>query len=581
MRMSQLVGKRYKERPNEASLESHAFLLRGGYIRQLANGIFSLLPPGVRVVSKIEGIIREEMNRINGQEVQMPVVQTKNLWDESGRYTEIDETLVRFNDRNGQELVLAMTHEEAVLHLFRNEVTSYRDLPFMVYQIQTKFRDEIRSRGGLIRVREFTMKDGYSFHRTQEDLERYYTECMKAYRRIFARVGIPEAVMVRSDSGFMGGKIAHEFMLLTEVGEDSLVYCSKCGTYANAEVAEVKIEPYVEIQEGLQKVHTPSTATIEEVAEFLKITPKQTAKVVFYESDINGKPVMAVIRGDLEINEAKLEHFIGVMPQKACEKSIERTGAVPGFASPLGLSHMNVRVLIDHSIRTSSNLVCGANERDYHYLNFNLERDLPGTTTIDIARVREGDHCQCGGKIELKRGIELGNIFQLGTKYTGKMGMRYLDENGQEGTPIMGCYGIGIGRLMASVIEARRDENGPIWPISIAPWQVHINAVKITDKEVADAAEELYSDLQDAGIEVLYDDRNERPGVQFAEADLLGTPFRFIVAEKNLKNHEVEWKCRETGETGKVLLENAVAFIRHRIGMAVNKIEAEADKIII
>ncbi len=559
MRMSHLVGARHKERPAEATLESHAFLLRGAYARQVANGIYSLLPPGFRVCRKIEQIIREEMDQVGGQEVLMPVVLPRELWEESGRYGSVGSELLRLQDRTGHDMLLAMTHEEAVVHLSRHEVHSHTQFPFMLYQIQTKFRDEPRSRGGLIRVREFTMKDAYSFHTSQDDLEACYARCYRAYQRIFARAGIPEVAVVESDSGMMGGSVAHEFMLLTPVGEDTIV-TSEDGSYvANQEVATGVIEGHVEEPLPLEKVHTPDCRSIDEVAGFLGVETRNTAKAVFYDRDSEGKLVFVLVRGDREVNESKLARLIQAVPVPADDVRIRSIGAEPGFASPLGIDLEKVRLLIDHTIRSSNNLVTGANERDYHYKNFNLERDLPGIETVDVVDIEAGDLAPDGkGRLQLQRGIEVGNIFQLGCKYTESMGMTYDDEQGKAQVPFMGCYGIGVGRLMSSVMEVRRDEYGPKWPISIAPWQVHLNALKLDQSAVRDAAESLYRDLRAAGIEVLYDDRNARPGVQFADADLLGIPFRFIAGERNLKDGKLEWKRRDTGDIGTIPLEQAV-----------------------
>ncbi|HIJ64820.1 MAG TPA: proline--tRNA ligase [Candidatus Hydrogenedentes bacterium] len=562
MRLSQLVGNRYKERPAEATLDSHALLLRGGYVRQVANGIYSLLPPGLRVARKIEGIIREEMNRIGGQEVLMPVVLPRELWDESGRYDSVGTELARFPDRTGHDMLLAMTHEEAVVNLCRGETSSYAQLPFMVYQIQTKFRDELRSRGGLIRVREFTMKDAYSFHASQDDLRAYYDVCMNAYRRIFARVGLPEVAVVESDPGMMGGLAAHEFILLTDVGEDTIAVCDTCSYRANFEVAKSRPEAYPEEPKPLEKVHTPGKKTIEEVAAFLGIEPRQTVKAVFYDADNQGKLVMVLIRGDLDVNEAKIARHIQREPAPAEEIRIVAAGAVPGYATAIGLDRTTCTILADHSVAESDNLVCGANEVDYHMRNFNLERDLPGVTPMDVAQVRDGDACPvCEGRLWLRRGIEVGNIFQLGTKYTEAMAMTYTDENGETCIPIMGCYGIGVGRLISAVIEIHHDDYGPKWPVSIAPWQVHVNALNLAASGVKDVAETLYTQLTDAGVETLYDDRDCRAGFQFADADLLGAPFRVIVSERNLKKDQLEWKRRDTGDTGAMPLENAAHTI--------------------
>jgi len=569
MRLSQLFGNRYKERPAEAVLESHAFLLRGGYARQVANGIYTLLQPGLRVVRKIERIVREEMDRIGGQEILMPVVLPKELWEESGRYESVGSELLRFADRTGHGMILAMTHEEAVVSLCRNEIKSHAQLPFMVYQIQTKFRDEARSRGGLIRAREFTMKDGYSFHATAEDLERFYLECHEAYVRIFARVGLPEAVSVESDTGIMGGNVAHEFELLCDVGEDTVVVCDSCSYRANLEVAHGRFRAYPAAPLPLEKVHTPGMKTIEEVAGFLGVEPRQTAKVVFYESDSEGKLAVLLIRGDLDVNEAKAAKIIRTAPSPASEAKITSVGAVAGFASPMGLDARQCRIIVDESVAESNNLVCGANEIDYHYRNFNLERDLPGTMCVDVAVVTEGAGCPvCEGALHLRRGIEVGNIFQLGTDYSVSMGMAFTDANGKACFPFIGCYGIGIGRLMSAVIEAHRDSYGPKWPMSVAPWQVHLNALKRSKPVVSECAERLYGQLQSAGVEVVYDDRDATPGVQFADADLLGVPVRLIVSERNLSTGVVEYKRRDTGETGTVPLEDALPAVRRWIADA-------------
>jgi prolyl-tRNA synthetase len=578
MRMSQLVGTRFKERPAEATLASHIFMLRGGYVRQMANGIYSMLPPAIKIREKVIDIIREEMNKIGGQEVLMPLIQPKELWEESGRYQGVGSELLRFEDRTGHSMVLAMTHEEGVLHLCRNEVNSHTQLPFMVYQFQTKFRDEPRSRGGLVRVREFTMKDGYSFHVSQEDLEAYYQECYKAYERIFARVGLPEVVAVESDTGMMGGKVAHEFILLTEVGEDTIVI-SEGGEYiANQEVATGVIEGHPAEPLPLEKVHTPEKKTIEDVAAFLGVETWQTAKAVFYEEDSEGKLVLAIIRGDRDVNEMKLSKVIQRMPEPASETRIKAAGSEPGYASPIGLNMDRVRVVVDHTVRDSNNLVTGANEVDYHYKNFNLDRECPGIETVDICEVQEGDGSPDGkGKLILQRGIEVGNIFQLGTKYTDSMGMTYLDENGKQQIPIMGCYGIGVGRLLSSICEIHHDKWGPKWPMSVAPWQVHINALKLQSEGVEETAEKLYADLTAAGIDVIYDNRNGRPGVQFAEADLLGVPIRLIVSERNLAEGQIEWKRRDTDEKGTMALDEVLPTVKQWIADAIAGIEKVAD----
>ncbi len=490
----------------------------------------------------------------------MSALLPRELWDESGRYESIGPELMRLKDRTGHDMVLAMTHEEAVVHLVRNEARSYRSYPFMLYQIQTKFRDEPRSRGGLIRTREFTMKDAYSFHRDQASLDEFYERCAYAYSRIFARCGIPEVKKVQSDTGMMGGGVAHEYMLLSESGEDTIVGCNGCAYMANLEAAHCKWREIQQQPSILQKVHTPGKQSIKDVAAFLNVPESQIAKVVLYESDSTGRPVMVLIRGDIEVNEIKLAKLIDVVPAPASEKTILKTSAVAGFASPIGIH--DCRVIVDESLVTGTNFVAGANEIDYHYINFDLARDAGKYEIHDIATIKDGDICPlCGGTLSLKRGIEVGNIFQLGSKYTDRMRMRYLDEKGNECTPIMGCYGIGIGRLMASIIEARHDKFGPIWPKSIAPFSVHIITIDLREAEKETFSTPIYRDLCAKGIETVYDDREERPGVKFADADLIGAPLRLIFSGKNLDSKMVEWKSRDGSQKGSLQVDQVISFV--------------------
>ena len=557
MRQSKLISKKHKEKPAEATLASHIFLLRGGYMRPIANGIYSLLSPGKRIQQKIEAIIREEMNKVDGQEVMMPVVMPRELWDESGRWDSVGSELLRFKDRTGHDMLLGMTHEEACTALARTEATSYRDYPFMLYQIQTKYRDEARSRGGLIRVREFTMKDAYSFHTNEEDLDEYYDRVAKAYHNIYRRIGIPEVVAIQSDTGMMGGKIAHEYQLVTDSGEDKIVMCDKCHSYWNSEVASATYAYEKEKLLPLEEVATPNTKTIEDLTKFLNIPATKMAKIVFYTTE-KGQTVAVMIRGDLEVNETKFAKVVKCLFNFATDQEVEAVGAVPGFATGMNLT---CPVYVDKSVANAYNLVCGANKEGFHLKNFNISRDLPKAEIVDIATVIEGDICpKCGAKLHLTRGIEVGNIFKLGTKYTESMHMTYTAEDGTEKTPIMGCYGIGVGRSLASVIEAHHDEYGPIWPLSIAPWQVQINAMGLDKEGIQETAEKLYDELQKAGVEVLYDDRNLSAGVQFAEADLTGLPFRLIVAPKALAQGMIEYKIRATGERGMIPVDEAVQF---------------------
>ena len=564
MKLEKLVGERFKERPADCVIDSHAIMVKGGYIKYMANGIYSSYLPLRRIVRKIEQILREEMDKIDGQEVQFPVVMPASLWDESGRYDSIGDELLRFTDRNNAKMVLGMTHEEAAVHLVREYEQSYTKYPFMIYQIQTKFRDEARPRAGLIRVREFTMKDAYSFHTSQEDLEQYYEKCHAAYERIFERVGVPEVVSVKSDSGMMGGNISHEFMLLTPVGEDSIVLCDSCDYRANMEAAE-NISDIARDAESaaLEKVYTPNVHTIEDVCNFFGDETKNSCKAVVYQQNVDDKYVVLFIRGDLEVNETKLVNFLGEQVHAAV--ITEECGLNAGYIGPVDLKvNGDAVVLYDKSLEGRNNLSCGANEAEHHYKGLDMERDVPNAEYHDFAKIQEGGICpKCGKKtVKISRGIEVGNIFQLGTKYTKSMNMTYVDANGESKTPIMGCYGIGVGRLAASVCEAHHDEYGPIWPKAIAPWQVHLCAVRVDDEEVRAYADKLYEDLQNAGIEVIYDDRSVRAGVMFADADLLGIPLRIIVSPKNMKQGVVEVASRDKTLKTQIPLENVMEEIK-------------------
>ena len=554
MRLSQMVGQRLKDAPRDAQTASHIFLIRGGYCRPVSTGIYSLLPLGKRITAKIERIIREEMDRVDGQEVLMPVVLPQELWDESGRSHTVGQELLRFKDRNGKAMLLGMTHEEAVVHLTRTEVTSYKQLPCMLYQLQTKYRDEARPRAGLIRVREFTMKDAYSFHATQDCLERYYQRVHEAYERIFSRVGLTQCVSIQSDTGMMGGKVSHEFMAVAECGEDT-IYISPDGRYkANKEIATSGLAFTKDAPLPLEEVATPGKTSIEEVAAFLGVAPEHTGKAVFFV-DAAGKLIFACIRGDFEVNETKLRNLLKTKELKyANDEQIRAVGVEPGYASVLAVDEKKCRIVLDRSFAESSNLIVGANKPDAHLKNFNYGRDFTGGEVADIGTVRAGDPCPVTGQpLQMLRGIEVGNIFQLGTTYTTSMGCNYLDQNGKSQVMIMGCYGIGIGRTMASVMEQRHDQYGPIWPMSIAPYQVHLVALNFNQPEVKEAAEKLYADLQAAGIEVLFDDRGEKAGFAFADADLIGVPLRLIVAPKSLALGKIEFKRRDGGRNSELL----------------------------
>ena len=545
MKLSNMLGDRFRETPADCQIISQIFMIRGGYMKQVANGIYSLYMPARRIVRKIENIIREEMDAIDGQEVLFPVVMPADLWRESGRYDKIGSELARFKDRGGNDMVLGMTHEEASVQLVRGTPKAESAYPFMIYQIQTKFRDEPRARGGLIRVREFTMKDAYSFHTSQEDLEKYYDRAYHAYERIFARCGVPEVVAVKSDSGMMGGSISHEFMLLTDIGEDTIVTCPACGYRSNMEAADLVVKNEKLGEEALTKVATPDQKTIEEVSAFLGKRPQDTCKAVVYQENLTDKYIVVFLRGDLEVNETKLRNFVGCEIHPATEIT-EASGIVKGFIGPVNFSG-NARVLFDKSLDGTDNLVCGANEEGYHYTGLSIERDLKVEGFCDVAKTYAGAICPVCGKpaISISRGIEVGNIFQLGTKYSHSMGLQYQNKDGGFSDVIMGCYGIGVGRLCASVCEVRHDDYGPIWPITIAPWQVHLCAMRADKPEVREAADKLYNDLQKAGVEVIYDDRPVSAGVMFSDADLLGVHVRVIVSPKTLGRGAVEVAARD------------------------------------
>lgn len=563
MRVSKLLGERFKNAPSDCLIESHKLMVRGGYMKYMANGIYSLFMPTKRITKKIENIIRDEMDRIDGQEVMFPVVMPASLWEESGRYTSIGSEMARFTDRNNNKMVLGMTHEEAAVHLAKDTAQSYANYPFMIYQIQTKFRDEPRARGGLIRVREFTMKDAYSFHTSQKDLEEYYAKCFAAYERIFKRAGAKNVISVQSDSGMMGGSVSHEFMLLTDIGEDSLAICPDCDFRANMEAAACIIENDSSDIKSLEKIYTPGVKTIEDLQKFLNTNAKSFAKTVVYQKNSNDEYVIVFIRGDLEVNETKLRNYLGVDIHPAQSIITEECGIVPGFIGPVGLTK-NATVVFDNSLKGIKNLISGANEIDYHYSGINIERDLGEVEYADVAKIFDGAICPKCGKphITIQRGIEIGNIFQLGTKYTKSMNMTYLDNKGEAKNPIMGCYGIGVGRLAASICEESHDDYGPIWPISIAPWQVEICNLRANDKTVTNACEKLYDELTNLGVEVLYDDREVRPGFMFADADLLGIPVRVVISPKTLERGCFEISYRDKSFKGDIPVENAAAEIK-------------------
>ena len=548
MRLSRLFFTTLRDDPADAEMASHRLLVRAGYVRQLGSGIYTLLPLGFRVQQRVEQVIREEMNAIGGQEMEMPVVHPADLWRESGRYQKIGPELVRFKDRSGRDMVLAMTHEEVVADLVRDFVHSYRQLPAIVYHFQTKFRDEPRSRGGLIRVREFVMKDAYTLDADAEGLDHGYELHRQAYLKIFARLGLP-TVVVGADVGIMGGSEAHEFMVLNEHGEDTLVLCDKCGYAANQQIAVVaQPDPPGEEQLPTEEVATPAADTIAALAEQLGIGTDRTAKALFFVTG-DGRLVTAIVRGDFEVNETKLVNALkatgGLRPARVEE--IQAAGMEPGYASPIG-AHDTV-VVVDELAARSPNLVAGANRHGYHLLNVNHGRDFTADLVVDITNAREGDPCpQCGTPVVLRHGIEVGNIFKLGTDFTEALGARYLAEDGSRQLVIMGSYGIGLGRNVACIVEVHHDDKGIIWPREVAPYPAHLVALGSgKDPAVGEAAEGLYERLTDAGVEILYDDRDESPGVKLTDAELLGMPTILTISTRSLAAGGVEVTDRATG----------------------------------
>jgi prolyl-tRNA synthetase len=554
--MSHLFGLTLREAPAGTEAASHQLLLRAGFIRQLGQGIFSYLPLAHRSLAKIANIMRHEIEAIGGQEVTLPVVHPAEVWQKSGRWSAIGAEMARLKDRRERDLALAMTHEEVVAELAASEIRSYRQLPMLVYQIQTKFRDDPRPRAGLIRTREFTMKDSYSLDRDAEGLERQYQAHYDAYFRIFERCGLPVNA-VGADVGMMGGSGAHEFMFLTPIGEDTLVLCDGCGYAANRQVALfAKPAAASEAPLPLERVQTPGTTTIQALADFLSVPPSRTAKAVFMMAELERgwRLLLALIRGDLEVNETKLANAVHARELRpATEEEIAASRAVAGYASAIGLH--DALVVADDSVASSPNLLGGANEAGWHLRNTNLGRDYTANVVADIAVARDGDACAtCGAWLRTERAVEVGNIFQLGTKYSQAFGATFLDEDGVERPIVMGSYGIGLGRTLACIAEAHHDERGLIWPASVAPFDVHLVRLR-GGEEVADRA---YAALTAGGVEVLYDDRDEAPGVQFADADLIGLPLRLTASTRSLSAGGLELRLRANGET-RILAEERLA----------------------
>jgi prolyl-tRNA synthetase len=568
MRFSKYFLPTLKEIPSEAEVPSHQLMFRAGMIRKLASGIYSYFPLGLRSIRKVEAIIREEMNRAGTIEVQLPIVLPAELWQETHRWEEYGKELLRLKDRHNRDYCMGPTQEEVITDIARREIRSYRQMPIKLYQIHTKFRDEIRPRFGVMRAREFLMYDGYSFDVDEKGLDDSYQKMADAYNRVFTRCGL-KFKMVEAESGLIGGSYSHEFMVLAETGEETIVSCTHCSYAANIEKAEFKrLETKSKIRDKallkpLQKVLTPDKRTVEEVTQFLQVSPRDLIKTLIFETDKGS--VAALVRGDHEINEKKLKPFLDTEHlQLAGEETVEEiTHAPKGFAGPIGLS---IPMIADLDIQSMVNFVTGANEKDAHLINVNIGRDFQISKFVDIRRFHPGDHCpQCGGETRLDKGIEVGHIFKLGTKYSQPMDATYLDEQGREKVIVMGTYGIGVGRTVAAAIEQSYDENGIIFPIPIAPFQVLILPVNMKIDLLRETAEELYQTLTKEAVEVLYDDREETPGVKFKDADLIGIPLRLTLGEKNLKKGLVEIKKRRTGEIFLVKKEEAVSKVKEMI----------------
>ena len=562
MRMSRLFGRTSREMPSDAESASHQLLVRAGMISQGAAGVYSFLPLGWRVMRRIEQIVREEMDRAGGQEVLLPALQPFELWETSGRFVSFGESLFTLIDRKDHRLALGPTHEEVITDLARKYLQSYRDMPLMPYQIQTKFRDEPRPRGGHLRVREFIMKDMYSFDADEEGLDATYETMAAAYASVYRRLGL-KAVMVEADSGAIGGKDSHEFMVLIPTGEDVVIHCGACGYAANMEKAMSRKDIAGQSEEEpllpLEAVPTPDSTTIEEVAAFLDVPTHKTAKAVFYVAD--GEFVLAIVRGDLQVNDVKLQRALkATLLRPAEQEEVEAAGIVAGYASPIGSS--TARVIVDDSIPAARNLVAGANRLGHHFIHANYGRDFTAETVADIALAEAGHRCPvCGQALQADRGIEVGHIFKLGTFLSTRLAATFLDEHGVARPAVMGCYGIGIGRLLAAIVEYSHDDQGIIWPLAVAPFHVHICTLNPDKQDVGVHGEQLYTGLQAAGLEVLYDDRPASPGVKFNDADLIGVPIRATVSPRTLGTNSVEVKLRGEKESRLVPLAGAVSEI--------------------
>ena len=564
MKMSRLYAPTLKEDPAEAELASHRLLLRAGMIRKEAAGLYTYLPLAWRAIRKIEDIVRDEMDSHDAQELMMPIMVDAELWRESGRIDAYGKELVRFDDRHGREFVLGPTHEETVTALVRNELRSYKQLPVNLYHIQDKFRDEFRPRYGLMRGREFIMKDAYSFSATQESLQEEYDKMKEAYANICVRCGI-HALPVVADSGEIGGDTSVEFMALADAGEASLVYCDDCGFAADDEAASTKVS----VTEGpgngtLEKVETPGLGTIEAVAEFFGF-PKNGTRKSLALIDSEGKPVVAIVPGDHELNECKAEHVFGKGYRMMTDEELEKFGLFKGFIGPVHLP-AGIKLVCDSSLKESKSWACGANEVDYHFTGACPDRDFKVDEWADLVTVLAGDPCpHCGKPLSAARGIEVSQVFQLGTKYSEAMGATFMDEDGKEKPLIMGCYGVGVSRTLAAIVEQHNDENGIIWPVSVAPYEVSVIPLDPKKEDCAKATDRLVQELLDAGLDVVVDDRDERPGFKFADNDLMGFPYQIVIGKRGLKNGTFELKDRATGEREDISIDEAAAIVAARV----------------
>ena len=577
MRLSKLFMPTLKEAPSDAIIASNKLMIRAALARKISNGLYSYLPLGVRVLSKISNIIREEMDAIGSNECIMPILVSKELLTPSGRWERFKKELFRLKDRNDVDMAMGPTHEEAFTITAQNEIQSYKDLPLTLYQIHTKFRDEIRPRFGVIRSKEFTMKDAYSFHITKECLDKTYNDMSRAYTKIFKRMGL-DTVSVKADSGAMGGEGSEEFMVLSEVGEETIIFCSKCDYRANVEKANVKKDDEVKsyTDKPLEEVNTPDIKTINDLEKFFNTSSKNFIKSIIYKTE-EGEVILVATRGDLEINETKLSNALGGLDIELADEDTvkEVTGARVGFASPIGLKK-KIKIFADYSIKSVSDAIVGGNKDDTHIKNVNIQRDFHIDVWGDFRTAKEGDKCpECGETLYQKKGLELGHIFKLGDKYTQAFNFKVLDENNKEITPIMGCYGIGVNRALASVIEQNYDDKGIIFPISVAPYEAIVVAIDKEGEESFKKAEEIYNALNALKVETMFDDRKERLGVKLNDCDLIGVPMRIMVGKKSLQRGVVEFKLRSSSESVEVKIEDIAEYVKTKKEELFNEINSK------